>query len=393
MGSEVLELPTLGLSLRSITLQNEFTIMGSLITAKDNYDIPAYVNRVAIAPSGACVYKDFWITKRKRQSETEDVAYPTTENKDRNKEDKPELPLHERLKNHGIMSEYSRRKMKKSIEWLNFAANEKRMKYRKSGRTIKMRLAFVTLTLPSSQRHSDQIIKRKCLNYLLIELRKFHGLRNYIWRAEKQINGNIHFHLVCDSFLDADMLRRRWNRIVNTLGYVDEYQKKMKASIHDFSDYVKLYHKTGSYMDLKRRYHAGKSSEWSNPNSTDVHSTRKIRNMVAYLMKYMCKNVESPELLSDEDRKRLLVDGQIWGLSESLTRMRNISFCEYDNEMFEFGWIWHNENYFNLKDEFFEFKSIPIQRYFKGDCPLLAKLVTKVIQETLNPFFTQGEIT
>ena len=34
------------------------------------------------------------------------------------------------------------------------------------------KIGFVTLTLPSEQRHTDNEIKKYCLNQLLIELRK-----------------------------------------------------------------------------------------------------------------------------------------------------------------------------------------------------------------------------
>lgn len=356
-------------------------------------EIPPYTLQVSIAPSGVCVYKDFWAYRKKKQSEAEGDVIPTTENEKRNNADKPEQVTHERFMHNGMMSEFSRRKLKKSIEWLNFAASEKKAKYRYSNKTVKFKLSFATLTLPSEQKHTDQVIKSKCLNYLLTELRKFHGLRNYIWRAEKQENGNIHFHIVTDSFLDAQMLRKRWNRITNNLGYVDAYQEKMQANIKDFSDYVRIYGKTGSYIQLRKRYHAGKASNWSNPNSTDIHSTRKVKNMVAYLMKYMSKNVEHPERLTDDERRRLLVDGQLWGLSESLTHMRNITINENDREAYELAGIWDNPCYRSYHDEYFDFKVIPIGRFFMGDCPLMALLITQVIQEHLNPQFNQANIT
>ena len=66
---------------------------------------------------------------------------------------------------------------------------------------VQYKLTFITLTLPSKQIHSDNEIKSKCLNQFLIELKKNHSVSRYIWKAEKQENNNIHFHIIADKFI------------------------------------------------------------------------------------------------------------------------------------------------------------------------------------------------
>ena len=100
----------------------------------------------------------------------------------------------------------------KSLDYLLLMANPIRAQSNFSGRCFTFKMAFITLSLSSTQIHSDNEIKEKCLNQFLIEIRKRYRVKNYIWRAEKQKNGNIHFHVVIDKFIAWSELRDRWNQ-------------------------------------------------------------------------------------------------------------------------------------------------------------------------------------
>lgn len=63
----------------------------------------------------------------------------------------------------------------------------------------------------------------------LVEAYSIHSraLRKYLWRAEPQKNGNIHFHVVLDQWIDKDEARKRWNEAVEELtGAVSMYQRE-----------------------------------------------------------------------------------------------------------------------------------------------------------------------
>ena len=66
---------------------------------------------------------------------------------------------------------------------------------------MKITLNFLTLTLPAKQIYSDQLVKRYCLNRFLRALKYIKPNINYIWRCEKQENGNIHFHVTLDKYI------------------------------------------------------------------------------------------------------------------------------------------------------------------------------------------------
>lgn len=203
----------------------------------------------------------------------------------------------------GAVSPQAKRKITKAIEYLVTTATDKIGHEKLTGKTVKFKVAFVTLTLPSKQQHSDKEIISQCLNQFIIEIKKYHGVKNYVWRAEKQKNGNIHFHVLVDAFIPWWLLRNQWNRIINKLGYVDRFQEK-----HG--------HKT--------------------PNSTDIHSTKKIRNIYSYLTKYLTKddNIQKENTgkvdnshLENQTKNQTYSDqtGRVWGCNQELSKARGLA--------------------------------------------------------------------
>ncbi|MCS7020181.1 MAG: hypothetical protein RMJ87_14205, partial [Cytophagales bacterium] len=83
-------------------------------------------------------------------------------------------------------------------------------------------LIAITLTLSSEQKHDDRTIKKVLLNHFLTELRENHNVEHYYWVAETQENGNIHFHVLIDVYIDKQKLSSIWNRIQAKLGYTEE---------------------------------------------------------------------------------------------------------------------------------------------------------------------------
>ena len=83
----------------------------------------------------------------------------------------------------GNVSSIAKRKMTKAVNYMLFITNDKTVTNQYTGKNFKFKIAFATLTLPATQIHSDNTIKSQCLNQVLIELKKYYHVRNYIWRA------------------------------------------------------------------------------------------------------------------------------------------------------------------------------------------------------------------
>ncbi len=185
----------------------------------------------------------------------------------------------------GSVSKIASRKMGKAIEYLLFLSNPKSATAQLTGKLFNFRIAFITLTLPSKQKHSDNEIKQKLLNSFLLELKDNYKVKNYVWRAEKQLNGNIHFHIIVDKFIPWNELRNRWNRITNKLGYVDNYKHEMKKYHNGNFKVREDLLERWSYKSQINAYKVGVANDWQSPNSTDIHSIIKIRNIQNYVTK------------------------------------------------------------------------------------------------------------
>jgi hypothetical protein len=157
----------------------------------------------------------------------------------------------------GQVSNKARKSIECALSWLLYGAKPKRIYDAEKEKFFSFKVNFITLTLSAKQVHSDTEITNVCLNNFLDNMRKRFGLVNYLWRAEAQANGNIHFHVTTDVYIPHDKVRLYWNRSQQLLGYVSAFSK-----LHG---------------------HA-------NPNSTDIHSVKHVKRLASYLSKYMCKN-------------------------------------------------------------------------------------------------------
>ena len=219
-------------------------------------------------------------------------------------------------RSHGLMSHKANKNIKLGIDWLIYNSHEKPLYSNQTKSKYTFKLNFITLTLSSKQKHSDNEIKSKLLNQFLVELRTKYKSKNYVWRAESQANGNIHFHIVTDVFIPWRALRTDWNRIQEKLGYVSQFTI---------------------------------SSGKSDPNSTDVHSINAIKNLSAYLSKYCSKNSKGYTVLATKATIQPFrpasfltykhpklnpkakfyrqIHGKLWGLSTNLSKYKSAK-CE-----------------------------------------------------------------
>ena len=182
----------------------------------------------------------------------------------------------------------------------------------------KYKLTFTTLTLSSPQIHTDNVITSKLLNSFLNSLRRKWNVEKYIWKAEKQENGNIHYHILTDQFIYWKEIREVWNRIQNSLGYVDRYSENMKEF---FKDDFRMSNNPKDKRSKETQYKAylvGLKNGFTDPNSTDIHSLYKIKNIPAYVSKYISK----PITKTDRTNKIDFIISEIKVLKRSIKDLR-----------------------------------------------------------------------
>jgi len=185
----------------------------------------------------------------------------------------------------GMVSANAKTKMMNAILWLDAQAYYKFCYSKASGKFFRWRLNFIHLTLPSQGNRSDQFIKKLLNQFFLYAYRKT-GLRSYVWKAEPQERGEIHFHITSDCFIWKTTLQNIWNGILRKHGLLGNHE---------------------------------------NPPSTRVHPTHNVKEMVSYLIKYMTKN----------DKHRRQITGRLWGCSRNLSQVKSIAVTETEQVAFE----------------------------------------------------------
>jgi hypothetical protein len=211
----------------------------------------------------------------------------------------------------GNISKAAERKISRAVDYLVYLVPRRKYFTTADGRAGNYFLSFITLTLSSDQIHSDYEIKRNCLEPFLNEMRKRWKVSNYIWRAEKQANGNLHFHIVSDRFIWWNDLRNSWNYYQERLGYVTRYRDAQKAWHRDGFKCRKNLLKQWSRESQYKAYKSGLRNDWNSPNSSDVHSLKTITSVRSYICKYITKSEQSQDIA-----------GRLWGCSYELTNLK-----------------------------------------------------------------------
>lgn len=135
-------------------------------------------------------------------------------------------------------------------------------------------LSFITLTISAKERHLEAHEGHKLvLEPFLLRARRKFGLKTYIWKAEFQKNGQLHYHITTPSFIKYYELREQWNKCLSKAGLLSKWE----------------------------------GNDETGPNSTDIHAVYKIKNMQAYLTKYLSK--------SDSEKS---TKGKVWDCSLNL---------------------------------------------------------------------------
>lgn len=136
--------------------------------------------------------------------------------------------------------------------------------------------AFITLTISSST-----IIEHKKaytqLKKMLRILRERYAVTDYVWKAELQTRGQVHYHILTNQYIEYHKLRTEWNKIQRKAGWLKEYAKEHKHY---------------------------------NAPSVDVKSiaSKKVKNRKAYLLKYVTKKGGGE------------IHGKVWDCSEELNK-------------------------------------------------------------------------
>lgn len=245
-------------------------------------------------------------TKRIKKKRT---GYITLNNQINNLEKSKNL--NSGFKKNSEIGKTSIKKIKTALQWLSEFSRSKTY-VSKNGIKIKYKISFITLTLASSQIHSDKEIVKRCLNSWLTNMRTNYGMRNYIWRAEKQKNGNIHFHIATDANPNHYMILYSWNKAQNLLGYVDRYQQSNNST--------------------------------EQPPSTQIKRANQSHKIDNYIAKYLSKGRKFGE--EEKKENSLNVDCRHYSISYELSKIK-----EFQSNTKDLAELIYTYTKYNLKGQ------------------------------------------
>lgn len=218
------------------------------------------------------------------------------------------MQLQQKKQYSGGMTDGARKRMAKAITIMTQAIKPRWVYNPVTLRYQYHTFSFITLTVSSGKNITARQGYDMLLAPFLDWMRKTMEVKTYIWKAELQKRGQIHYHITTPAWIHYMEIRKKWNALQRDAGLLDEYAKEH-----------------GHF----------------NPNSTDVHNTRNVRKMDQYLVKELSKsfaainveainevndmvkrgeisNDEAAEKVKEIEEKKITTIGKIWDCSTDL---------------------------------------------------------------------------
>lgn len=230
------------------------------------------------------------------------------------------LPI-TRRKNNAQLSQQAKANLSNCFCWLNIISDLKEVYSRSDKKYFKFKLAFITLTLSDVQKHSDKFIKDNMLEPFLYWLRKYKNCKSYIWKAEVQNNGNIHFHITINKFVHWKNIRAKWNSLLAKNGYCKVYQDgtndkgNAATEIKAVKTEKKLRQYIVGYFSKKDLF----KKEWEQDKKIKRFSCSSSCELNGhYYMKQNFRQIQCSNGMVREYKRE--VEGRIWSASYNLNQ-------------------------------------------------------------------------
>lgn len=211
-----------------------------------------------------------------------------------------ELPLEHKGRRHnlqmnnqktysGKVTPHARKRLRKALDilvqktelhYVNNPFTEKKMPFR---------MGFITLTIALEKNLKVRESYETLLSKWLRTMKRKQGMKRYVWKAEYQRRGQVHYHLMTDTFLDARTISSEWNKLQKNAGYLKNFALR-----------------NGHFK----------------PPSTHVRSAIDLGEINAYVAKEMCKGVQNQKT----------TPGKIWDCSTDLKIDRYSDFLTSEME-------------------------------------------------------------
>ena len=223
----------------------------------------------------------------------------------------------------GDLSLKAYKRIKKSINWLEYIAEKKVNK-----KNVEYKVSMITLTIPSFSEEIEEKRLKKVLNQFLTYARTTYNLKSYVWKAELTKAGNLHYHLLTSEILGYMDVKMKWNDLLLKEGLLDCYILKFGSMSE--CDYKKLrfdqcekYGNVYNESQVEQAYTFGCRTGWTKPRSVQIDEIPIEDSLAGYLSKYISKSAKNE---GGKDENVNILKGRIWGCSRNLSMSNKLSF-------------------------------------------------------------------
>lgn len=223
----------------------------------------------------------------------------------------------------GDLSLKAYKRIKKSINWLEYIAEKKVNK-----KNVEYKVSMITLTIPSFSEEIEEKRLKKVLNQFLTYARTTYNLKSYVWKAELTKAGNLHYHLLTSEILGFADVRMKWNNLLLKEGLLNDYILKFGSMSK--CDYKKLrfdqcekYGNVYNESQVMQAYMYGCRTNWTSPRSVQIDEISIEDSLAGYLSKYISKSAKHE---GGKDENVNILKGRIWGCSRNLSMSNKLSF-------------------------------------------------------------------
>jgi hypothetical protein len=195
------------------------------------------------------------------------------------------MTLQQKKQYSGLLTAGTKKRLAKAIDLMVQSIKPQRIYSPVAMREITHRLSFITLTVSSQKNITAKEAYHKAFKHFIQWLRRTQKVTTYVWKAETQKRGQIHYHITTPSYIHYQEIKDKWNNLQRHAGWLKEYHAKK-----------------GHY----------------NPNSTDIHEVRKVKDLSSYMIKEFCKTIQNKQ-----------TEGKIWDCSLNLKKHKYFRYQEF----------------------------------------------------------------
>lgn len=284
---------------------------------------------------------------------------------------------------YGLISNKANKNVQRCIDWMVTLAKDKPM-CTAQGYGYTFRLNFITLTLSEKQKHTDVEFKRLVFQPFLDYLRKYEWLdaqrqsrklKYYFWRAESQANGNIHFHICTDAYIDKRIIQWNWNRFLDKAGY--NARSPIFAKSQAPSTHVRSIHKVSKIASYLSKY-CGKNSK-----GVQILAYSKMFSIPSRSIIFFTPKKYLP--IKDKTKFFRPIFGKLWSCSENLSRLKRSSYRlteEIEKEIFTYKSKFPKKVFLS---DFCQIFKIDATKLLQLNMPFLRSLFLKHCTTSINP--------